>query len=106
MAAPFLARVIEAGRDADIAIPRGADGYQPLCAHYGPACRGPLRRRLEQGALKVADLMADVRVREIGPEEIAPFDPDGLLLLNVNTAGDLARAEEAASRPAAAGRQS
>jgi molybdopterin-guanine dinucleotide biosynthesis protein A len=94
--AAFLARVIEAGRGADIAIPRGHDGYQPLCANYAPACAGPLRRRIELGALKVVDLLADVRVRELGPEEIAPFDPDGLLLLNVNTADDLARAEQAA----------
>jgi molybdopterin-guanine dinucleotide biosynthesis protein A len=94
--APFLARVIEAGRGADIAIPRGHDGYQPLCANYAPACAGPLRRRIELGALKVVDLLADVRVRELGPEEIATFDPDGLLLLNVNTADDLVRAEVAA----------
>ena len=94
--APFLARVIEAGREADIAIPRGHDGYQPLCANYAPACAGPLRRRIEQGALKVVDLLADVRVRELGPDEIAAFDPDGLLLLNVNTADDVARAERAA----------
>ena len=94
--APFLARVIEAGREADIAIPRGHDGYQPLCANYAPACAGPLLRRIEQGALKVVDLLADVRVRELGPDEIAPFDPDGLLLLNVNTADDVARAERAA----------
>ena len=94
--APFLARVIEAGQEADIAIPRGPDGYQPLCAHYGPACAGPLRNRVERGALKVVDLLADVRVRELGPEEIQPFDPDGLLLLNVNTADDLDRAERAA----------
>ena len=104
----FLARVIDAGRDADVAIPRGPDGYQPLCANYGPACAEPLRRRLEQGALKVVDLLADVRVRELGPEEIAPFDPDGLLLLNVNTAADVARAELAAARRfgTTAGRQS
>jgi molybdenum cofactor guanylyltransferase len=94
--APFLARVIEAGADADITIPRGPDGYHPLCANYGPACAGPLRARVERGALKVVDLLADVRVRELGPDEIAPFDPDGMLLLNVNTAGDLARAERAA----------
>ena len=106
--APFLARVIEAGREADIAIPRGKDGYQPLCANYAPSCVGPLRRRIEQGALKVVDLLADVRVREIGPDEIAPFDPDGLLLLNVNTAADVDRAKQAAGRRfgPAAGRQS
>lgn len=96
----FLARVVAAGRDADVdvAIPRGQDGYQPLCASYSQACAGPLRRRIEQRALKVVDLLADVRVREIGPDEIAPFDPDGLLLLNVNTAADVARAEQAAIR--------
>jgi molybdopterin-guanine dinucleotide biosynthesis protein A len=104
----FLARVVAAGRDVDVAIPRGRDGYQPLCASYGPACEEPLRRRIEQGALKVVDLLADVRVREIGPDEIATFDPDGLLLLNVNTAADVARAEQGASRRSGspAGRQS
>jgi molybdopterin-guanine dinucleotide biosynthesis protein A len=100
--APFLARLIEAGQQADIAIPRGHDGYQPLCAHYAPACAGPLRRRIERGALKVVDLLADVRVRELGPGEIQPFDTDGLLLLNVNTADDLARAERAAQERLAA----
>jgi len=106
--APFLARVIEAGQGADIAIPRSRDGYQPLCANYAPACAGPLRRRIEQGALKVVDLLADVRVRELGPDEIATFDPDGLLLLNVNTEDDLVRADRAALErlAAQAGRQS
>ena len=104
----FLARVVAASRDVDVAIPRGRDGYQPLCASYGPACEEPLRRRIEQRALKVVDLLADVRVREIGPDEIATFDPDGVLLLNVNTAADVARAEQAASRRfgSPAGRQS
>jgi molybdopterin-guanine dinucleotide biosynthesis protein A len=96
--APFLARVIEAGQDVDLAIPRGHDGYQPLCAQYAPACAGPLRRRIERGALKVVDLLGDVRVRELGPDEIQPFDADGLLLLNVNTDDDLARAERAAAQ--------
>lgn len=105
---PFLARLIEAGQEADVAIPRGRDGYQPLCANYGPACAGPLRRRIEQGALQVIGLLADVRVRELGPDEIASFDPDGLLLLNVNTDDDLARAERAAGErlAAPAGRRS
>ncbi|HSP91241.1 MAG TPA: molybdenum cofactor guanylyltransferase [Vicinamibacterales bacterium] len=102
--APFLARVIDAGRDADVAIPRGHDGYQPLCANYAPSCAGPVRARIERGALQVVGLLTDVRVREIGPAEIAPFDPDGLLLLNVNTADDLARAERAAGARDAAHR--
>jgi molybdopterin-guanine dinucleotide biosynthesis protein A len=93
--APFLARVLEAGREADIAIPRAGDGYHPLCACYAPACAEPIRRRLEAGTLKVMDLLADVRVRELGPGEVAAFDPDGLLLLNINSPDDLVRAERA-----------
>ena len=93
--APFLSRVLEAGRDADIAIPRARDGYHPLCACYGPACAAPILRRMDAGAFKVMDLLSDVRVREIGPDEVAAFDMDGLLLLNVNTPDDLARADRA-----------
>jgi molybdenum cofactor guanylyltransferase len=94
--APFLAFVMDAGSEADIAIPRTSDGYHPLCASYTPACAGPLLRRIEAGMLKVTGILSDVRVREMGPAEIARFDPDGLLLFNLNTPDDLARAERAA----------
>jgi molybdenum cofactor guanylyltransferase len=95
LTAPFLARVFERGQDVDVALPRGLDGYHPLCACYAPACADPIRRRLEAGALKVLDLMTDVRVRELDPAEIEAFDPEGLVLLNINTPDDLARAERA-----------
>jgi molybdenum cofactor guanylyltransferase len=95
LTAPFLSRVFERGLDVDVALPRGPDGYHPLCASYAPACADPIRRRLEAGALKVLDLLTDVRVRELAPDELAAFDPDGLLLLNINTPDDLARAERA-----------
>ena len=96
LTAPFLARVLEAGQDVDVALPRGPDGYHPLCACYAPACADHIRRRIEAGALKVLDLLTDVRVRELGPGDIEAFDPDGLLLLNINTPDDLARAQRAA----------
>ena len=96
LSAPFLTRVIEAGRDADIAVPRANDGYHPLCASYAPACAGPLEKRIARRALTVVELLSDVRVHELDPDEIARFDQDGLLLLNINTAADLARAERAA----------
>jgi molybdopterin-guanine dinucleotide biosynthesis protein A len=95
LTAPFLSRVLDRGQDADVAIPRGPDGYHPLCACYAPACAAPIRRRLEAGALKVVDLLTDVRVRELPPDELEAFDPDGLLLTNINTPDDLARAERA-----------
>ena len=91
--APFLAHVLEAGQQADAAVPRDTGGYHPLCACYSQACAGPIRQRVQAGALKVVDLFGDIRVRDIGPDEIAAYDPDGLLLLNINTPDDLARAE-------------
>ncbi len=93
LTAPFLCFVADAALDADAAMPRTADGWQPLCACYARACAAPLARRLHAGQLRIVDLLDDVRVREIGPAEIAPFDPDGRLLVNVNTPEDLAAAQ-------------
>jgi len=88
----FLAHVIKAAHGADAAVPRDEGGYHPLCACYTPACASAIRTRVEAGALKVTDLFNDVHVRTIDRDEIAAFDPDGFLLLNINTPEDLARA--------------
>jgi molybdopterin-guanine dinucleotide biosynthesis protein A len=90
---PFLRHIIEAADAAcDAAVPRSADGWQPLCACYARAAATVFERRIARRAWKLADALADLRVREIGPAEIARFDPDGLLLFNVNTPHDYARA--------------
>ena len=47
---------------------------------------------IDAGALRIADALSDLQVRDIGPDEVAPFDPDGRLLTNVNTPGDYERA--------------
>ena len=39
----------------------------------------------------------DLTVREVGPGDLAPFDPDGRLLLNVNTPEDYQRARSIAA---------
>lgn len=100
LTAPFLRYVMDASLEADVAVPRSADGYHPLCACYTQACAGPARRRVQAGALKVVDLFDDVHVRTIDPVEIAAFDPDGRLLFNINTPDDLARAH---TRPPSTG---
>jgi molybdopterin-guanine dinucleotide biosynthesis protein A len=92
----FLEHLIECATDADLVIPHPADGYQPLCAVYARGCIGPIRSRIASRALRVQDLATEVRTREIGPDELARFDPDGLLFFNVNTPGDHARAEHLA----------
>lgn len=98
LSARFLRHLAIAGREVDVAIPRTAAGYEPLCASYSPGCADPIRRRIDAGALTVLDFLSDVRVREIGPEEIAPYDPDGTLFFNVNTPDDYARSLDAVAR--------
>lgn len=89
---PFLRHVLQAGQEADVALPRSADGPHPLCACYAQTCTGPIRGRIEAGALCVQDALATLCIREICGSELSAFDPDGLLLLNVNTPDDYARA--------------
>lgn len=103
---PFLTRAFLVFlRDAlgshDAAIPRTADGLHPLCAVYAHACLASVERRVEEGRLKVVDALAGLRVREIGPPEIDPFDPGGLLFMNLNTPDDLSRALARAGRSGA-----
>jgi molybdopterin-guanine dinucleotide biosynthesis protein A len=105
LTAAFLRHLLEAAVGVDAAVPRTADGWQPLCACYTPAGAAVIGRRIEAGALKVVDVLPELRLREIGPQEIRRFDPDGWLLFNVNTPDDYARAQRRAA-PAGAPAQS
>ncbi len=96
--APFLRFVVAEAASVDLAIPRPADGYQPLCACYARACLEPIRRRIAAGVLSVHALAAEVRTRQIGPAELAEYDPHGLLFFNVNAPADLARAQQLAEQ--------
>jgi molybdopterin-guanine dinucleotide biosynthesis protein A len=77
---------------ADLVIPRSARGLEPLCAVYSRACASPIAERIRRGALQASEVANDVRVSEIGPDEIAAIDEDGLVFANVNTPHDYARA--------------
>jgi molybdopterin-guanine dinucleotide biosynthesis protein A len=90
-----LLRLLEQAGDADLVIPRGAGGYEPLCAVYTKACLPAIRARIARGDLRASALPAGVRVAEIGPEVLAAHDPDDLLFLNVNTPHEYARARSA-----------
>ena len=91
LTAPFLTYLMERGLGADAAVPRDERGRHPLCASYARRIAGHLYRRITAGELGVRDALVDLTVREIGADELAPFDPDGRLLLNINTPDDYAR---------------
>ena len=86
-----LAAESRTGQEIDAVVPRSARGLEPLCALYRPRCAAAARARIDRGDLRVAGLLADLRVRELGPDALAP-DNEGSLFENVNTPHDHARA--------------
>ena len=89
--AGLLRRLAELLPGFDAVVPVTADGAHPLCAAYGPACLAPIRRRLAAGERKMTCFWPDVRVREVGPGELAALGDPDTMLRNVNTPEDYER---------------
>ncbi|MGH8187767.1 MAG: molybdenum cofactor guanylyltransferase, partial [Steroidobacteraceae bacterium] len=64
----------------------------PLCAAWARRAAPHLRAAIDDGRLRIIDALAGLDVRELSADDLAPFDPDGRLLENVNTPDDYARA--------------
>jgi len=80
--------------DAMLPESGGRRGVEPLCAAYGPACREAIADCLDAGNLRAIGFHDRIRVGILPLEEVrALADPD-LLFFNVNTADDLARADQ------------
>ncbi len=89
--APLVRHLLSLANEADLVVPRTADGYHPLCAVYGRACLAPIERRLASHHLKVIDLIEDVaRARVVTGAELDRFGDAHQLLRNVNTPRDCA----------------
>lgn len=97
LTAPFLRFLVERGRNTDAAIPRDEHGRHPLCASYARRTAPHFHARIKAGDLRIGEALMDLTVREVGPRDLAPFDPDGWLLLNVNTPEDYRRARSIAA---------
>ncbi|MEW6320022.1 MAG: molybdenum cofactor guanylyltransferase [Acidobacteriota bacterium] len=89
---PWLMHLVEVLGNADGVVPRTADGRHPLCAVYRRRAAPRLKAWLDRGTRRITDALSDLNVREVGPDEVARFDPDGVLLMNVNTPEEYDRA--------------
>jgi molybdopterin-guanine dinucleotide biosynthesis protein A len=81
---------------ADAVLPQsdGRRGVEPLCAGYGPACRPAIEASLAENDLRAIGFHPRIRVGILPLHQLqALADPD-LLFFNVNTADDLARADQ------------
>jgi molybdopterin-guanine dinucleotide biosynthesis protein A len=81
---------------ADAVLPQsdGRRGVEPLCAAYGPACRDAIAASLAENDLRAIAFHSRIRVSILPLDQVRTFaDPD-VMFFNVNTADDLARADE------------
>jgi molybdenum cofactor guanylyltransferase len=95
--APFLATLLARRHDVDAVVPRRDGRWHPLCAVYDRRVSTRVHARLLDGRWRVTDLLDDLRVCEITEADLAAFDSDGRLLMNVNTPDDHASATDLAT---------
>ncbi len=89
-----LAQLVELLPGYDLVIPRTAEGLHPLHACYRRStCLPAVGAAIAAGERRMIAFHDRVRVREVGEDELAAYDPAGLTLLNVNTPAELAAAE-------------
>ena len=83
--------------DADVAIARTEQGYEPFHAVYCRAtCLPAIEAAIEADQWKVIAWFPQVKVRVLTPEELKRFDPDGVAFWNVNTPEEFTQAEQLA----------
>jgi molybdopterin-guanine dinucleotide biosynthesis protein A len=92
-----LIRALAEGLEgADAVLPQsgGRRGVEPLCAAYGSACGEAIAASLAEDDLRAIGFHHRIRVGILPLDQVrALADPD-LLFFNVNTADDLARADQ------------
>jgi molybdenum cofactor guanylyltransferase len=89
----FVARLLDERARHDVVLPRTREGYHPLCACWNRSTLGTIGAQIAADRRRIVDVLPALRVCEIGPDEVMRFDPEGMLLFNVNTPHDYARAQ-------------
>lgn len=96
VSAELIAQLAQALKDADAVLPQsgGRRGVEPLCAAYGPACADAISASLDEGDLRAIGFHHRIRVGILSLERIRALGDPELLFFNVNTADDLAKADQ------------
>ncbi len=95
--ADFLGALVARRADAEAIVPQPGGRWQPLCAVYHRDVAARLRARIDRGEWRITDALEDLVVCAVRDADLSPFDPDGRLLLNVNTPDDLRLANDHAT---------
>jgi molybdopterin-guanine dinucleotide biosynthesis protein A len=92
-----LIRALAEGLDRyDAMLPEssGRRGVEPLCAAYGPGCREAIGDSLTAGDLRAIGFHHRISVGILPLAEVQSLADPSLLFFNVNTADDLAKADQ------------
>jgi molybdopterin-guanine dinucleotide biosynthesis protein A len=92
-----LVRALAQGLErADAVLPQsdGRRGVEPLCAAYGPACHDAIAASLSAGDLRAIGFHDRIRVGILPLDQVRALADPELMFFNVNTADDLAKADE------------
>ena len=94
---PFLHQevarlVVSRAGEADVVIPRVGDMLETMHASYAKTCLPAMEARLREGRFKIIGFFPDVRVVEIPEADVARHRAPDVLVMNVNTPDELARA--------------
>jgi molybdopterin-guanine dinucleotide biosynthesis protein A len=93
----LLIRALADGLDHhDAMLPEsgGPRGVEPLCAAYGPACGEAIAHSLASGDLRAIGFHDRIRVGILPLAELRALADPELVFFNVNTADDLAKADQ------------
>jgi molybdopterin-guanine dinucleotide biosynthesis protein A len=82
------------GHDVFLPESRGPRGVEPLCGVYGPACVEPIRKSLDREDLRVIGFHSEVRAGSLPLAQVEKHGDPEALFFNVNSANDLAEAED------------
>jgi molybdopterin-guanine dinucleotide biosynthesis protein A len=91
--AELLACLARLCADAEAVVPRTERGYHPVCAAYRRTCLERVARRVSNGQLKMAELLAEIAPRIVSADDMAQFGDPDRLLANVNTPADYGNLE-------------
>jgi len=93
----LISRITALRNAADVVIPHGDKGVEPLHALYGRACLAPMEQSLLAGRKRIVSFFPEVRVAHISQDDVAALDPDFASFRNINTPNEYYELRESES---------
>ncbi|MEE8134615.1 MAG: hypothetical protein V3T56_06135, partial [Gemmatimonadales bacterium] len=72
----------------------GPLGFEPLCGVYGPTCKDPIQKSLDQEDYRTTSFHETLRIGRLPLEQVQAFGEPETLFFNVNVHDDITHADE------------